>query len=101
MSLQLTRAGREKLEEELEHLTSERRGELAMRIQEANENGDVSDNSEFETMKQDLVLIDARIQELQFMLGHSEIIEQPSKDKVGLGSSVTIRSDDGDVETWV
>ncbi len=101
MSLQLTRAGREKLEEELEHLTSERRGELAMRIQEANENGDVSDNSEFETMKQDLVLIDARIQELQFMLGHSEIIEQPSKDKVGLGSSVTIKSEDGDVETWV
>lgn len=101
MSLQLTRAGREKLEEELAHLNTEKRGELAIRIQEANENGDVSDNSEFEEMKQDLVLIDARIQELQFMLEHAEIIEKPSKDQVGLGSTVTIRDEDGAEETWV
>lgn len=101
MSLQLTRAGREKLEEELAHLNTEKRAELAIRIQEANENGDVSDNSEFEDMKQDLVLIDARIQELQFMLEHAEIIENPSKDKVGLGSTVTIRGEDGDEETWM
>jgi transcription elongation factor GreA len=101
MSLQLTRAGREKLEEELAHLNTEKRAELAIRIQEANENGDVSDNSEFEDMKQDLVLIDARIQELQYMLEHAEIIENPSKDKVGLGSKVTIRGDDGEEETWM
>lgn len=101
MSLQLTRAGREKLEEELAHLSSERRAELAIRIQEANENGDISDNSEYEDMKQDLVLIEARIQELHYMLDRAEIIETPSKDKVGLGSTVTIRGDDGDDETWV
>jgi len=101
MSLQLTRAGRAKLEEELAHLSSEKRVELAIRIQEANENGDVSDNSEFEDMKQDLVLIDARIQELHYLLEHAEIIEKPSKDKVGLGSTVTIRGEDGVEETWV
>ena len=101
MSLQLTRAGREKLEEELAHLSSAKRAELAIRIQEANENGDVSDNSEFEDMKQDLVLIDARIQELHYMLDRAEVIEKPSKDKVGLGSTVTIRGEDGDEETWV
>lgn len=100
MSLQLTRAGREKLEEELAHLNNEKRAELAIRIQEANENGDVSDNSEFEDLKQDLVLIDARIQELQYMLERAEIIEQPSKDKVGLGSAVTIDVD-GEEETWI
>jgi transcription elongation factor GreA len=99
MSLQLTRSGREKLEEELAHLSNEKRAELAIRIQEANENGDVSDNSEIEDLKQDLVLIDARIQELQYMLDRAEIIDQPSKDKVGLGSTVTI-SVDGEEETW-
>lgn len=101
MSLQLTRAGREKLEDELAHLSSEKRSELAIRIQEASENGDISDNSEYEDMKQDLVLLDSRIQELQYMLGHSEVIEAASTDKVGLGSTVVIRGEDGVEETWV
>ena len=101
MSVQLTRAGIAKLEEELAHLTTEKRAELAIRIQEANESGDVSDNSEFENMKQDLVLIDSRIQELQYTLEHAQVIDQPNTDAVGLGSTVTLKGEDGEEETWV
>lgn len=100
MTLQLTRAGKQKLVDELAHLSADRRHDLAMRVQEANEDGGTSDSNNYELLKQELVLLDARIQELQFMLEHSDIIEHPSVDKVGLGSTVTLLGEDGAEETW-
>ncbi len=99
-SVQITQAGKVKLEEELAYLINTKRGELAGRIEDLNQNGDGSDNSESETVKEELVLADARILELEQMLQHAEIIEHPSTDFVALGSIVTIRGDDGVEETW-
>lgn len=96
----LTSEGRARLEEELHHLLTVKKPELAARIQEATEHGDISDNSEYEELKEELVLTDARIHELEQTLERSEIIEAPTGDRVGLGSTVTIRSDDGEEETW-
>ncbi len=98
--VRLTAEGKAKLEEELAHLVTVKKPELATRIQEATEHGDISDNSEYEALKEDFVLTDARIHELRYTLERAEIIDRPTGDTVGLGSIVTIRSDDGEQETW-
>jgi transcription elongation factor GreA len=99
-TIQLTKAGKVKLEEELANLINVKRADLAARILDSNEHGDISDNSEYEAVKEELVLTDARIQELEQMLERAEIIESTSSDIVGLGSTVTIKGDDGVEETW-
>jgi transcription elongation factor GreA len=98
--VRLTPAGKVKLEEELAHLQTVKKRDLAARIQEATEHGDISDNSEYEGLKEDLVLTDARIHELEQTLERAEIVAPPTGDHVDLGSTVTIRSDDGEEETW-
>lgn len=99
-TIRLTPAGRTKLEEELDHLVSVKRPDLAAQIIDANELGDTAANSEFEDLKESAVLTDARIQDLQFMLDRAETIEPRSDDTVGLGSTVTIRGGDDVEETW-
>lgn len=99
-TIQLTQAGKLKLEEELAYLANTKRNELAQRILESNEHGDVSDNSESESAKEELVVTEARISELEQMLERAEVIERTETDRVGLGSVVTIRGDDGVEETW-
>ena len=61
-------AGGERLKEELDHLRDVKRPQLAERIEVANEDGDVSDNSEYEDMKEELIMADRRIQELEYLL---------------------------------
>ena len=89
-------------EEELQDLRTRRRPELHARIQEATESGDISDNSEYEDLKDEWASLEARIFELEQTLDHSEIIQREDGDEaVGLGSTVTLRSDDGEEETWI
>ncbi|MDQ3781197.1 MAG: transcription elongation factor GreA, partial [Chloroflexota bacterium] len=64
-TVQLTAAGKKRLEEELATLQNRRQPELATRIQEATEHGDVSDNSEYEDLKEEWVIVDARIRDLE------------------------------------
>ena len=98
----LTEAGKGRLEDELQDLRTRRRPELHARIQEATESGDISDNSEYEDLKDEWASLEARIFELEQTLEHSEIIQRQDGDEVvGLGSTVTLRSDDGEEETWV
>ena len=100
-TVRLTPAGKARLAEELQTLLSVKKPALAARIQEATEHGDVSDNSEYEEIKEGYVLIEARIRELEQTLERAEVIEAHSPDGVvGLGSVVTLRSDDGEEETW-
>jgi transcription elongation factor GreA len=98
--VRLTVEGKAKLEEELAHLLTVKKPELALRIQESTEHGDISDNSEYEELKEDFVLTEARIHDLEQMLERAEIVAPPTTGSVGLGSSVTIRADDGEEETW-
>ena len=98
--VRLTPEGKDRLKEELEHLRHTKMPELTVRIQDANEHGDISDNSEYEDLKEEVVMTDARITELEFLLDTAEIVETPSGGMIGLGSTVTIVSDDGESETW-
>jgi transcription elongation factor GreA len=98
----LTEAGKSRLEEELHDLRTRRRPELQARIQEATESGDISDNSEYEELKDEWAILVARIQDLEQTLERAEVIQREAGDDVvGLGSIVTLRTDDGEEETWV
>ena len=61
----LTQAGKHRLEEELQDLRTRRRPELHARIQEATESGDISDNSEYEELKDEWASLEARIFDLE------------------------------------
>jgi transcription elongation factor GreA len=101
-SVQLTPAGKARLEDELQTLVATKLPELQARIQEANEHGDISDNSEYEELKEDLILTEARIRELDGLLQRAELIQrEEGMETIGLGSTVTLETDDGETETWV
>ena len=97
----LTPAGKQKLEDDLHFLKTVRLPELSQRIQESNLDGDISDNSEHEDLKEEMVRVEARIHEIEYNLGHAEIVDKPSVEGiVGFGSTVTIKDQDGISETW-
>lgn len=98
----LTQAGKTRLEDELNDLRTRRRPELHTRIQEATESGDISDNSEYEELKDEWASLEARIYELEQTLERAEVIQrEDGAETIGLGSKVTLRSDDGEEETWI
>ena len=84
----------EKLQEELRYLTEDRRREIADRIRQAREFGDISENSEYDDAKTEQGLLERRINELQRRVRHAKVVD-PSKsvddDSVELGTSVTLR----------
>lgn len=98
----LTEEGKSRLESELEDLRTRRRPDLRVRIQEATESGDISDNSEYEELKDEWAALEARIHELEQTLENAAVIQRDARaETIGLGSTVTLRSDDGVEETWV
>lgn len=94
----LTVEGLRKLEEELEHLRTVRRQEVAERLKVAISYGDLSENSEYEDAKSEQAFIEGRILELEQMVNTATIIDEDAgriSDIVNLGSMVVVR----DVET--
>jgi transcription elongation factor GreA len=87
----ITKEGFKKLEEELQYLETERRAEVAARIQSAKEEGDISENAEYEDAKHEQAFVEGRIMTLRSMIRYAKIIEDngPS-DEVCLGSRVTV-----------
>jgi len=87
----LTEEGLKKLEEELQYLETEKRAEVAARIQSAKEEGDISENAEYEDAKHAQAFVEGRIMTVRAMIRNAQIIEEngPS-DKVRLGSRVTV-----------
>lgn len=98
----LTPEGYQKLEEELHHLMTVRRPEVASAIHEAKMDGDVSENAGYEEAKRQQAFLEGRIMTLKGMLNHAVIIEAngPS-DRVVLGSRVTVVEDGLDPESYV
>jgi transcription elongation factor GreA len=89
----LTREGFEKLQEEFNYLTEERRREVADRIRQAREFGDISENSEYDDAKNEQYLLERRISEVQRRLRNAKVVD-PSGAEAGavdLGTRVTLR----------
>ncbi len=97
----LTPEGYEKLEEELEYLTTTRRAEVAQAIHEAKMDGDVSENAGYDEAKRQQGFLEGRIMTIEAMLKNAVIIESngPS-DTVVLGSRVTVEEDGWEPETY-
>ena len=88
----LTYEGLKKLEDELENLKVVRRKEVSQKIQEAREQGDLSENAEYDAAKDEQRDIEARIEELEKILKNAEVVveEEADLDKVSIGCSVKI-----------
>src|SRR5438552_13128272 len=97
----LTAEGKSTLEDELNHLKSVRRPEVADRIQQAKLDGDISESGEYEDAKNEQAWIEGRIRTLQHMLQHAQIIQGPRSDAVSLGSRVHLRDGDGEEYDWL
>ncbi len=89
----LTKEGKEKLEKELQELKTVRRKEVADRIKQAIDFGDISENSEYDDAKNEQAFIEGRIQELDMMLRNVQIIDEEitQADVISIGSTVSVR----------
>lgn len=88
----LTYEGLKALEDELHELKVNRRREVAQKIKEAREQGDLSENAEYDAAKDEQRDIEARIEELEKILKNAEVVveEEADLDKVSIGCSVKI-----------
>ncbi|HLQ71501.1 MAG TPA: transcription elongation factor GreA [Bacillota bacterium] len=102
-SFYMTQEGKEKLEEELHYLKTERRQEVVERIKEARGFGDLSENSEYDAAKDEQAFVETRIVQVEKMIRNAVIIENDNEnpDIVSLGKTVTFQElPDGDEETY-
>ena len=93
----------EKLEDELEYLKTKRRPEIAEKIKIARSFGDLSENSEYESAKDEQAMLEGRIATLENMIRFAEIIDDENidDDEVSLGRVVTFQEmPDGDEESY-
>lgn len=89
----LTQTGVDELTKELELLLAER-GPVAEKIKTAREFGDLSENAEYQTARQEQEKLEARISDVEHILQNVEIIKKPKGDnKVQLGSNVKLKND--------
>jgi transcription elongation factor GreA len=89
----LTQEGLEKLQEEFRYLTENRRREVADRIRQAREFGDISENSEYDDAKNEQYLLERRISEVQRRLRNAKVVDPGGVETgaVDLGTRVTLR----------
>lgn len=88
---QITDEGRQELEAELEDLKG-RRGAIADKIAEARDYGDLTENSEYDTAREEQGLVESRIAEIEDILLNAEIIKSSKGSKVALGTKVEIKT---------
>jgi transcription elongation factor GreA len=94
----ISRDGLERLRKELEEMVSARRPEIAQRIHDAKEHGDLSENAEYEDAKNEQAFVEGRIQTLEALIKNATIIdENHSVEMVQIGSTVKRDGPDGKV----
>lgn len=99
----LTREGFQKLQDELEYLRSAKRLEIANRLREAMDGGELIENAEYEAAKNEQAFVEGRIQELEIILASARMIENSGKEKadvVQVGSTVTIQEEGSKPEQY-
>ncbi len=86
----LTKEGLIELKKEYEELVKTKRPVAVVRLSEARENGDLSENSEYSDAKEDLSFIDGRIAELEELLHGAKVVTSHGKSHIDVGSKVTL-----------
>jgi transcription elongation factor GreA len=98
----LTTEGAAKLKAELQELIELKRPEIARRLREAIQMGDLSENADYIMAKEDQAFLEGRILELQQVLSEAVLISEDGTGKhvVGMGSKVTLQEGQGTPETY-
>jgi transcription elongation factor GreA len=98
----LTAEGAERLKNELEYLKGPAREQLAQRLRSAIQQGDLSENADYISAKEDQGFLEGRIQELTQILSNVQIIDETKhhEDIVDIGAHVTIQEEAYDPETY-
>jgi transcription elongation factor GreA len=97
----LSREGLERLRAELEEMVTVRRVEVAQRIHDAKEHGDLTENAEYEDAKNEQAFVEGRIQSLEALIKNAILIdEHHSTDHVSIGTTVVVEGPDGDREEY-
>ena len=97
----LTREGLRKLEDELEHLRTTRRAEVAERLHQAMEDGELIENAEYEAAKNEQAFVEGRILTVEMILSDAVIIEDNGPSGVvRVGSTVRVQEDGGKPEKY-
>ena len=101
----LTREGFTKLQEELEFLRTKKREEIANRLHEAMEGGELIENAEYEAAKNEQAFVEGRIKELEILLATARVIDdstvhQQATGTVQVGSTVTIQEENLEPEVY-
>jgi transcription elongation factor GreA len=101
----LTKEGFEKLQDELEFLRTAKRQEVAERLHEAMEGGELIENAEYEAAKNEQAFVEGRIQELEIILAAAHIIDENAADNdpnlVQVGDTVVIQEDGSKPEEYI
>jgi transcription elongation factor GreA len=99
----LTREGYTKLQDELEFLRKEKREEIANRLHEAMEGGELIENAEYEAAKNEQAFVEGRIKELEILLATARVVDDTHHTSTGtvqVGSKVTIQEEDLEPEVY-
>ena len=99
----LTREGFEKLQAELDELRNNRRKEIAVRLQEAMEDGELIENAEYEDAKNVQAFVEGRIKDLDLLLATARIIDECENEQgfIQVGTTVTLQEDGYEPETYM
>ncbi len=99
----LTREGFEKLQAELDELRNNRRKEIAVRLQEAMEDGELIENAEYEDAKNEQAFVEGRIKDLDLLLATARIIDECENEQgfIQVGTTVTLQEDGYEPETYM
>lgn len=87
---QITNEGKKELEKELEGLKS-RRGEVAEKIANARDFGDLSENAEYDAAREEQGLLETRIAEIEDIINNADVIKATKKTTIDLGSKVELK----------
>lgn len=86
----LTQEGKEELEQELDTLKNVTRSEVSKKIEEARSFGDLSENAEYDAAKEEQAKVEARINQLEYMLKYAKVVEDDGLDTITVGKTVTV-----------
>jgi transcription elongation factor GreA len=98
----LTREGYQRLQEDLDHLRTVKRQEVATRLHEAMEGGELIEDAEYEAAKNEQAFVEGKIQELEILLANARVIEEaPVTEVVQVGAKVTIQEGENEPEVYI
>ena len=89
--VQVTQQGYDELAAELMELTEEKRPSVVSRLERARQEGDLKENSDYTSAREELDFLDGRIDELKHVIDNAEIIKNASKGAVGVGNCVVVQ----------